>query len=204
MAKGALTGLKSLKKVLETANSKGSQGSSFLKLKDGQAVTVRFLQEIDESGKHYDEGRGLAITVFEHVNPDDLSMRFLCTMEEEGRCVGCERVVVNPRWKRRSRLFVNAYVVEDDAVQVVATGFSAKGIGGTLIEYAEDFGTICDRNYKLKRVGERLSTSYTLTPREVSPFDFDSKQTIDLEQFARYRSYEECLALVEGTGDRDW
>jgi len=200
MSKGTLTGLKALKKLAETGSERQD---SFLKLKDGQSVTIRFLQELDESGKYYDESRGLAVTVFEHLDPDNPSVRFLCTAEEEGKCVGCERVVVSNRWKRRSRIFINAWVEELQATRIVASGFSPKGIGGALIEYAEDFNTLCDRNYKLKRNGEGLKTTYTLLPREVSQFDVASKPIIDLSQFTKYRTYDECLAMVQGQKQGD-
>lgn len=199
--RGALTGLQSLKKVAETANK---SASDFIKLRDGQAVTVRFLQELDTGAKNFDEERGLAITVFEHKAPDNPSLRFLCTRDEEGQCVGCELAVVESRWRRRPRLFINVYVVEENAVKVLATGFSSRGVGNTLIEYAEDFGTICDRNYKFKRTGEGLQTSYTLTPREVSPFDLDKYQLVDLGMFAKYMSYDECKALIEGNKESSW
>lgn len=199
--RGALTGLKSLKKLVE--DGANARVSDFLKLKDGQSVTLRFLQELDESGKMYDESRGLAITVFEHKNPNDFSVRFLCTREEEGYCVGCEMAVADSKWRRRPRLFINAYIAEEKAVKVLATGFSARSLGGTLIEYAEEFGTICDRNYKLKRIGEGLSTHYTLTPREVSPFDFDKAKLVDLSTFAKYLSYDECKELVANKSQND-
>lgn len=194
--KGVLTGLKDLKKVAEGSNRQG--GGSFLSLKDGQSVTVRFVQELDESGKNYSGDRGLAVSVYEHTNPDDFSQKFVCTQEEEGRCLGCERVVVNNRWKRRSRMFINAFVKEENAVKIVATGFSSKGVGGALIEYADDFNTIGDRWYKLKRNGEGLKTSYTLYPRDVSEFDLDSVTTIDLENFVRYRTYDEVVSFIRG------
>lgn len=199
--KGVLTGIKNLKKVQEGSNQR--TGSSFLTLKDGQSATVRFVQELDAEGKFHEDDRGLAVSVFEHTNPDDFSQRFLCTNEDEGKCVGCERVPTNPRWKRRARLFINAYVKEDDAVRVVATGFSSKGIGSALIEYAEDFGTICDRFYKLKRNGEGLKTSYTLYPREISQFELDkyTESVVDLGNFTKYRTYDEVEAYLSGSED---
>lgn len=205
--KGVLTGLKNLKQVSENSQR---GGGNFLSLKDGQSVTLYFIQELDKAGKKYDETRGLGISVFEHTNPDDFSQRFLCTQEDEGHCVGCERVTVNPRWKRRSRLFINAFVKEENAVRVLATGFSSKGVGGALIEYAEDFMSLCDRYYKLKRTGEGLKTQYTLYPLEVTPLDIDQYQPVDLNNFAKYRSYEEVVSMLKGedapapTKSEDW
>ncbi len=189
-----LTGLQNLKRL---ADEQGRGESSFLKLRDGQSVTVRFLQELDESGKYYSPDRGLAITIFDHIDPDNYSVRFLCTLDEEGRCPGCERVAINKRWRRRSRLFINAWVEELKAVKVVTTGFSSKSIGGLLVEYAEDFETLCDRNYKLRRSGEGIQTSYRLLPREVTPFDFSKVSLIDLTQFATYMPYDDVVKMIE-------
>lgn len=200
--KGALTGLKNLKEVAASVQS-STGGGGFMKLKDGQSVTVRFLQELDTKGKNYDPERGLAVSVFEHSNPENFAQKFLCTMGEEGVCLGCERVVIDSKWKKRSRLYINAYVVEDNQVQIVATGFSAKGIGQALIEYADDFGTISDRNYKLKRQGEGLRTAYTVYPRDISPFEFGDVEVRNLETVARYRTYDECVELIEGSNTKD-
>lgn len=207
MTKNSFSGLKKLREVAAGAQNTG--GGGFLRLKDGQSVTVRFLQELDEAGKFYDVDRGLAVSVFEHSNPDDFSQRFLCTSLDEGKCVGCERVVINNRWKKRSRLYINAYVVEEESTQIIATGFSSKGIGGALIEYADDFGSISDRNYKLKRAGEGLKTSYTIYPREVSDFQFEKGTVRDLSNLTTYRTYTECTELVDGSNEfqtikNDW
>ncbi len=189
----AISGLKSLKKLRDDA---GKTDSNFIKLKDGESITIRFLQELDESGKFYNEARGLAVAIFDHIVPNDFT-RFICTLESQGKCVGCERAALNKAWRKRSRLLVNVWVEEQQAVKVLTTGFSNKGVGSMLIEYAEDLGTICDRNYKLRRSGEGLSTSYSLLPREPSPFDFDSVEVIDLSQFAQELPYEEVLSLVQ-------
>jgi len=192
--KGVLTGLKDLKKLSSDKPTGG--GSYYLKLRDGQSAQIRFLQELDESGKNYDEARGLGRAVFEHSNPDDFRQKFVCTLNDEGKCAGCERVPMNPRWKKNSRLYINVFNLDDNVSQIVATGFSPKGIGGTLIEYAEDFGSICDRNFKLKRTGESIKTSYSLFPREISDFDLAKPQVHDLDTVVRYRTYDECLEML--------
>lgn len=196
--KGTLSGLKELKKIVEgTQNS----NSAFLRLKDGQSVQVRFLQELDVAGKLYDESRGLAFSVYEHSDPDNFRQKFICTSNEEGQCVGCERVVQNSKWRKSSRLYINAYNVDDGLVQIIPTGFSTKGIGATLVEYAEDFGTICDRNFKLKRTGELMKTSYSVFPREVSDFDFSKVEVFELDKIIKYRTYDECLEFLDGDKD---
>ena len=48
---------------------------------------------------------------------------------------------------------------------------------GQMSGYHHEFGTICDRDYKIKRVGERLDTSYQIIPmREDENFDIRALQ----------------------------
>lgn len=195
--KGTLTGLKNLQKMVE--GTQQGAGSSFLRIKDGQSVQVRFVQELDPNGKFYDEARGLAVSVFEHSNPDNFRLKFICTANEEGHCLGCERVVVNPKWKKSSRLYINAYNNDEKVVQLIATGFSTKGIGAALVEYAQDFGSICDRDFKLKRTGESMKTSYSLYPREVTDFDFDKVELNEIDRIIKYRTYDECVEFIDGS-----
>jgi hypothetical protein len=202
--KGVITGVKEFQKLVDAQKDRrgGSGESAFLKLDDGQAVTIRFLQELDASGSNFDDDRGLAVSVFEHVSPEDFRKRFRCTTEIDGRCVGCERQAVNPKWGRRARMYINAFVREDNSVKMLATNFSSQGYAPMMIEYFNDFKSITDRDYKLKRVGKGLGTSYVLTPREVSPFTEDV-QLRDLDVLLPLRNYDECVNIADGTETRD-
>jgi len=52
----------------------------WLKLADGQAVKIRFLEELDEDSANYSEDRGLAMVVKEHTNPKDFRRRAVDTI----------------------------------------------------------------------------------------------------------------------------
>lgn len=203
--KGILSGAAAIKDAIE----KGPKGvSRFLKLADGESVTIRFLQELDESGKNFDADRGLAVGFYEHMKPETYES-FRCTMEQEGRCAGCERAPADKRLRARGRLLINVLVRNKDGAdeaKVFGTSLSSKGLAPTLVEYADDYGSLCDRDYKLTRRGEGINTTYTLVPREVTPFGKDEKSVdlIDLGEIVRDLSYEEQDALLSGTASSDW
>ena len=67
--------------------------------------------------------------------------------------------VKNPR----ESFFALAYDVESDIVHVWEL---RKTMVVELIEYEEEYGSITDRNYKLKRRGEDINTKYTATPMD--------------------------------------
>ena len=203
--KGILSGLKTLKQESERSNS-GGGGSSFLKLKDKESVRVRFLQELDESAKNYDKNHGVAHAYLEHTNPDSGNPRFICTLEEEGQCLGCELATKDPKWKKRPRLYINAMVRRDDGdeVLIVNQGLSSKSIGAALIEFAEENGTICDRDFKIKRNGELLQTTYLLMPTDSSPLTAEEKKAdlIDVNRFVKQLTYEEQVEALNGAGSK--
>ena len=205
---GMINGIEGIKAAIEN----GPRGESvFLKLADGDSVTLRFLNEMDESGATYDENRGLCYGFYEHLDPEDFTKSFVCTLDEEGKCQGCERIGINKRWRPKGRLFFNALIRgkrgETDVVKVFTTGTSEKGLAPQLVEYAVDYGSLCDRDYKLTRRGEGLKTSYTLTSRDVSPLsDADNAaELIVLTALARQLNYEEQGELLSGsTRGSDW
>lgn len=202
---GILKGSAAIKDAIDKGGSGGTSG--FLKLKDGESVTIRFLQELDETGKNYSTENGVAIGFYEHMNPDDYKQSFKCTAETEGRCVGCERVPSNKKWRAKGRLLANVVVRGNpDEVKIFSTGLSSKGLAPSLVDFATDYGSLCDRDYKLTRRGESIDTTYTLLPRDVSSLSKSDKETelIDLNAVVRGLSYEEQQELLSGSGSDDW
>lgn len=199
--------------AIQEAIAKGPTGTSrFLKLEDGDTVEIRFLQELDDSASGFDESRGLVVGFYEHMNPDDFKQSFRCTAETEGRCAGCERVPVNSRWRAKGRLLANVAVLNnsgDDEVKIFSTSLSPKGLAPQLVEYSDEYGTLCDRPYKLSRKGKTYTdTSYTLIPRGISPLSKGLKEIelIDLSEVIRDLSYAEQNEMLNGSGSGkdDW
>ena len=140
---GIVRGLKDLNKALDkpTYNDSDSTKGRWVKLEDGESVKVRFLQELDPDSPSYNEKNGLGFIAVEHTNPKDYRRKALCTMEDQGKCYGCEqhRKDYKAGWKGRSRLYINVLVddgKEDPYVAILSQGSSGKTVTPTLIEYA--------------------------------------------------------------------
>jgi hypothetical protein len=94
---GVITGLAGIKKKMERPIMDDAPRARWLKVEDGQSVKIRFINEIDPDSPNYDEKRGLAIVVAEHTNPKDYRRKAVCTLDDEGRCFGCEMHRKDPK-----------------------------------------------------------------------------------------------------------
>lgn len=203
---GILKGSAAIKDAIERGPKGGA--SRFIKLADGESITIRFLQELDETGKNFDNERGVAIGFYEHMNPDDYTQAFKCTQDTEGKCAGCERVPTNKKWRAKGRLLANVVVRngDSDEVKIFSTGLSSKGLAPQLVDFSNDYGSLCDRDYKMTRRGEGINTTYTLLPRDMSAFTKNDKESelVDLNSVVRDLTYSEQIELLTGSGNEDW
>jgi hypothetical protein len=190
---GIVKGLKDLNKALDkpSYNESDSTKGRWVKLEDGESVKIRFLQELDPDSPSYNEKNGLGFIAVEHTNPKDYRRKALCTMEDQGKCWGCEqhRKDFKAGWKGRSRLYINVLVddgKEDPYVAILSQGSSGKTVTPTLIEYAGEMGSITNLMWRIKRSGTKTDTSYTIIPlaKDESPFDYSSLELYALETSA--------------------
>jgi len=190
---GIVTGLAAMNKAMEpTHTSSDSQKGRWLKLKDGQSVKIRFLQEIDPDSANYNKEAGLGIVGIEHTNPRDYKRKAVCTFEDEGQCFGCEQHRRDPKagWKARPRFYVNVLVEdgnEDPYVAILSQGTGAKSATPEIGSYASETGSITNLVWKLKRTGEKTDTNYSIIPlptAEVKPLDFSKYELFDLPKTA--------------------
>jgi hypothetical protein len=204
---GIVKGLKDLNKALDkpTYSESDSKGR-WVKLEDSESVKIRFLQELDPDSPTYNEKNGLGFIAVEHTNPKDYRRKALCSMEDQGKCYGCEqhRKDYKAGWKGRSRLYMNVLVddgKEDPYVAILSQGSSGKTITPTLIEYAGEMGSITNLMWRIKRSGTKTDTSYTIIPlaKDETAFDYSSIELFDLETSAvRDLPYTEQEAFFAG------
>jgi hypothetical protein len=204
---GIVKGLKDLNKALDkpTYSESDSKGR-WVKLEDGESVKIRFLQELDPDSPTYNEKNGLGFIAVEHTNPKDYRRKALCSMEDQGKCYGCEqhRKDYKAGWKGRSRLYMNVLVddgKEDPYVAIISQGSSGKTVTPTLIEYAGEMGSITNLMWRIKRSGTKTDTSYTIIPlaKDETPFDYSVIELFDLETSAvRDLPYTEQEAFFAG------
>ena len=178
----------------------------WLKLADGQAAKIRFVEELDSDSAHYSEDRGLAVVVSEHTNPKDYKRKAACTMESLGRCFGCEMARKEPKsgWRARLRFYCNVLVedgLEDGPyVAVWSQGISKQSAFNTIREYALETGSVSNLQWKLKRNGQGTETNYTMIPTspDTEPFDWSSVEPYNLEKVVREVPYAEQEAFYFG------
>jgi len=177
----------------------------WLKLADGQAVKIRFIEELDEDSPSYSDDRGLAMVVKEHVNPKDYRSRAVDTMDDEGRDWAEEMQRKDPKsgWRGRLRFYCNVLVddgVEDPYVAIWSMGVSKMSVFNTIREYAIETGSISGLTWKLKRAGQGTETSYTLIPSvpDSEPFDWSNVKPYPIEMALNKIPYAEQEAFYLG------
>lgn len=205
---GIIKGLKELNKEMDKPHATGGDTTKarWAKLEDSESVKIRFLQELDPDSPTYNEKNGLGFIAVEHTNPKDYRRKALCSMDDQGKCFGCEqhRKDYKAGWKGRSRLYINVLVddgKEDPYVAILSQGSSAKTITPTLIEYAGEMGSITNLMWRIKRSGTKTDTSYTIIPlaKDESAFDYSGLELYDLETTAvRDLPYTEQEAFFAG------
>jgi len=177
----------------------------WLKLADGQAVKIRFIEELDEESSNYSSERGLSLVVKEHTNPKDYRRKAVDTMESEGRDWAEEMHRKDPKagWRGRLRFYCNVLVddgIEDPYVAIWSMGVSKQSSFNTIREYALETGSISNLTWKLKRNGQGTETSYTLIPSapDSEPFDWGNVEPFNLDLALNHIPYAEQEAYYLG------
>jgi hypothetical protein len=177
----------------------------WFKIADGQAVKIRFIEELDEDSANYSEARGLALVVSEHTNPKDYKRKAVDTMESEGRDWAEEmhRKDMKAGWRARLRFYCNVLVddgIEAPYVAIWNMGVSKQSAFNTIREYALETGSISNLTWKVKRNGQGTETSYTLIPStpDSAPFDWAEIEPYPLEKALNKVPYAEQEAFYLG------
>jgi len=202
---GIVKGLSAMNRALDKPSGGDGQKGRWVKLSDGQSVKIRFLQELDPDSKNYDKEAGVGFIAVEHTNPSDYRRKALCSIDDQGRCYGCEQHRRDPKagWKGRSRLYINVLVddgTEDPYVAILSQGSGPKSATPEVIQYAGETGSITDVVWRLKRTGERTDTNYSIIPLPTSDVkDTGSYELYDLEKIAvRDIAYDEQEGFYTG------
>jgi hypothetical protein len=199
-----IKGLKNINALLDKPKS-DTPKVRWLKLADGQAVKIRFIEELDEDSANYNADRGLALVVKEHVNPKDYKRKAVDTMDSEGRDWAEEMHRKDPKagWRARLRFYCNVLVddgIEPPYVAIWSMGVSKQSSFNTIREYALETGSISNLTWKLKRNGQSTETSYTMIPSspDKEPFTWEGVAPYPLEMALRRVPYAEQEAFYLG------
>ena len=141
-------------------------------------------------------------------------VRVICTENEPGGCAECQSDDEDRRNKRTQTfgwVWVHEYLHsskpergESEAVMVGGrqkwrqaagtVGLYAAGwtVGQQLLGFFAEYGTICDRDYKLERLEKSGKVSYNLIPTDPKPFQVDLEEDLpDLVEFLLESGKEE-------------
>ena len=201
-------GLKNINALLDKPKyDEDSPRVRWLKIADGQAVKIRFVEELDEDSANYNVERGLALVVKEHTNPKDYKRKAVDTMDSEGRDWAEEMYRKdyknNAGWKGRLRFYCNVLVddgMEDPYIAIWSMGVGKQSAFNTIREYALETGSISNISWKLKRNGVSTETSYTLIPSapDAEPFNWGELKPYPLESALKNIPYAEQEAFYLG------
>lgn len=154
-----------IKKMKDRIAKSGSSKKEIMYFGKDTVKRIRFLQELDEGFQ------------FQFHNDYNASIYTLCKDPEEHEdCHLCKDEIA------LQDVFVwSVWSYDDNAVRIIA--FKATGVSPvpSFIEMYEEFGTIMDRDYKVKKVGQGMGGSFVVTPldkerfknKKAKPFDED-------------------------------
>jgi hypothetical protein len=171
----SLKTLKDLEKAVIPTQGTAKGVKKYFTLQSGDSFKIRFRQELTEDAKYFDEEIGTGISVPVVTSPINWKWRVASTAAFEKynyRCWASEQSVSDKAWRPKPHLLINIAVEVEPGVwepRILDTTFNQRHVGLTLIEYAKEFGTITDREYKYSRTGSSASdTNYSLIPLSVS------------------------------------
>ena len=147
-----------IKSMKESIAAAGASKRDIVYFKADSVQRVRFLTELDE---------GITVTMHNQFSPDPNGGIFVPCEDPEDHeaCKYCKDEIPIQEWYAWS-----VWDYDSACVRLVfqkATGISPVP---SLIEMYEEYGTILDRDYKIKKVGKGTTGSFVITPLEKSAF----------------------------------
>ena len=182
---GVFNSIEELQNHVKSRQQAGErQKVNYLRLKDGESVTIWFLQDLFPT----DDSTPRALAVTEHVNPKMWQRKNLCTIDEEGRCLGCEMNSKHPKegWNQKGNMYFNVLVQrnagDEPEVAVLQQSMSKQSAYGTIMEWITEEGSLMGYTFKLSRKGEKKETSYTLINKPSGKIpDLSKYELVELE-----------------------
>lgn len=193
--------MKGVDAIRQATESKPRSAFNWFKLGDGEAVRVRFAQELDYNSPSYVEenGVGVMVRVIQPPTKDGWKHRFYVTDETEHLLEEVED------WEKKTRLFINV-VVERDGEWNLELWDASKSTAKTLLEYSAEEGAITDYVYKVRRSGSGRDTTYILLPQpKAETPDLDEFDLVDIENVILKELNEKDIAKFneEAAGDAE-
>lgn len=148
MGKIKLSDIKS--EIKKSGTSKGK----FLYFKEDSKIRVRFLTDMEE---------GIEVTFHDSFQ---LGINVPCQEEFGRECEYCE----NEDLRTRKMYVWSVYDYESKEVKLLMAAVNNCSPVGALAALYESYGTLCDRDYEIKRIGKGQNTTYSVIPLDKMKF----------------------------------
>lgn len=143
-----------LSSIKNEIKKSGTNKGKFLYFKEDSKIRVRFLNDMED---------GLEIKFHDSFQ---LGINVPC-QEEFGRdCEYCE----NEDLRTRSMYVWSVYDYESKEVKLLMAATNNCSPVPALASLYESYGTLCDRDYEIKRIGKGQNTTYSVIPLEKLKF----------------------------------
>lgn len=183
--------MKTLDELRKKTDVKKGGGSRYFSLKNGDTAKIWFLQELSEDAANFKDEVGTAELLEVVTSPSDFKKSAQATQslaQFGGQSWTVAKESVDRGWRPKTHLLINIAVQNDDGeweARVLDQKPAAPShIAGDLVEYADTYGTITDRPYKIKRKGGGTDTEYQLImlPEEDKPDGIDELELHELSE----------------------
>lgn len=174
-----------IKKMKENIAKSGSNQRDVMYIAADAVKRVRFLQELDEGFE------------FQFHNNWEPKIYTLCKDPEDHEC--CD--LCNQGIPLIEQFVWSVWDYDSNSVKLLV--FKANGISPvpSLIEMYEEFGTIMDRDYKIKKVGKGMGSSFVVTP--LDKMRFNNKKAKPHTELEVKEIFEKAFPYNENDDDED-
>jgi hypothetical protein len=164
--------MKTLDELRKKAEVKrNTKGNRYFSLADGDSYKLWFLQELTEDAANFEDEVGTAELMEVVTSPADFKKSAQATQSLEqfgGDSWTVAKEAIDRGWRPKTHLLINIAVQNDDGVweaRVLDQKPNASAhVGSEMIEYADAYGTLLDRPYRISRKGKGPDTQYQLIP----------------------------------------
>ena len=144
-----------LDEIKNAAKEQGGDRAKIMYWKDGDKKRIRFLNDMEEGQK-----------VIFHSSWED-RITALCLEQVGKKCPYCG----DDRCKEKKMFAWSVYDYESEEVRIFMFVASSKCSPVlNLASMYEDYGTLTDRDYNIKREGKQLNTNYSVIPMDKKKF----------------------------------
>lgn len=156
-------------KIKQQAAKSGQNKEKILYVKSDEKVRVRFLQEIDDGAEY----------IFHDSFADKIDA--VCLESIGKSCPLCD----NDNLRTRGKFAWSVWNYDTKKVEVALFAVNQCTPVSALVNLAETYNTIMDRDYVLHKTGKQQSTSYTVIPMDKNKFKNDKAKPYSAEAVAK-------------------